>query len=286
MPFIPAHLSTFAAVCETGSFEVAAARVGVTPPAVSQRMRALAEAAGGALFARLSPAEPTALGRRILRHARETAALEAGLMADLGRDGGPRPVRFAVNADSLEVWTIAAMAEAPGFRFDVVIDDQDHSADLLARGEVSAAVTARASPLPGCDAWTLGSLRYRAVCAPAFRDAWFPDGPIPNALARAPVLAFDAKDRLQADWAAPARLPPPHRIAATAPFQAALREGLGWGLNPETLLADDLACGRLVDLDPSRPHDTPLYWQVSRAMAGALAPLTAAVRRVARARLR
>jgi LysR family transcriptional regulator (chromosome initiation inhibitor) len=41
----PARLATFAAVCECGSFELAAARVGVTPSAVIQRTCALAEAA-------------------------------------------------------------------------------------------------------------------------------------------------------------------------------------------------------------------------------------------------
>ena len=285
----PAQLATFAAVCETGSFDRAAARTGVTPSAVSQRMRALAEAAGGALFERLAPAVPTALGRRLLRHAGEVAALDAALAADLGRDGGPRPVRIAVNADSLETWAVAALAAASGFRFDVVIEDQDHSEALLRRGEVSAAVTASAAPVPGCDVRPLGALRYRAVCAPAIRDRWFPEGPTPEALAAAPTVRFDAKDGLQRRWAAEAGcavLPPAHALPASSPFHAALVAGLGWGLTPESLLADDLPAGRLVELGPARPLDTPLYWQVSRAVSGPLAPLTAVMRRTARRALR
>ena len=196
---------------------------------------------------------------------------------------------LAVNADSLETWFVAALAAAPGFRFDVTIDDQDHSAEALRRGEVSAAVTARAAPVPGCDVFPLGALRYRAVCAPAFRDAWFPRGVTTDALARAPCLRFDAKDALQARWMEAHGLtvhPPAHRIGATGPFQAALRAGLGWGLNPEPMLNANLKEGRLVDLDAAMPLDTPLHWQVARAVAPSLAPLTAAVRRAARATLR
>lgn len=179
-------LSTLLAVEETGSFDRAAARLGVTPSAVSQRMRALTEAAGGPVLARLQPPVPTALGRRLLRHARDVAALEADLSAGLGRDGGPRPVSVALTADSLESWAVPALAAAAGFRYDVAILDQDHSAEALRRGEVSAAITSEARPLPGCRAWPLGGLRYRACCAPGFRARHFPDGPTPDALAAAP----------------------------------------------------------------------------------------------------
>lgn len=287
--FAPPLLATLVAVVETGSFERAAARLCVTPPAVSQRMRALAEAAGGAVFARLQPATPTALGRRLLRHARDAAALDAALAADLARDGGPRPVSLAVNADSLETWAVPALAACAGFRYDVVILDQDHSADALRRGEVSAAVTAEAAPLPGCDAHPLGALRYLACCTPAFHAAWFACGVTAEALAAAPMLQFDAKDALQSRWmervTGAALDPPPHRIAAPGPFVAAARAGLGWGMVPEPMAAADLRAGRLRTLLPDAPLDTPLAWQVARVMAPTLAPLTRAVRRAARAAL-
>lgn len=287
--FAPALLDTLRAAVETGSYESAAARLGVTPSAVSQRMRALAEAAGGPVIARLGPAEPTALGARILRHAREVAALHAELAADLGRDGGPRPVAIALNADSLEAWAVPALAACEGFRFDVMVLDQDHSADALRRGEVSAAITAETAPLPGCDAHRLGALRYRACATPAFVTRHFAEGVTERSLATAPLLQFSALDGLQARWIEAAtglRLhPPAHRVPASGPFVQATREGLGWGLSPETLVADDLAAGRLVELLPDTPLDTPLAWQVGRAMAGLLAPLTRTILSEARRRL-
>ncbi|MEM9795600.1 MAG: ArgP/LysG family DNA-binding transcriptional regulator [Pseudomonadota bacterium] len=285
--FAPSLLATLDAVCETGSFELAAARVHVTPSAVSQRMRALSEAAGGAVFERLQPATPTALGRRLLRHAREVGALEAGLAADLGRDGDRPVVAIALNADSLETWVVPGLATVPGFRFDVTIADQDHSADLLRRGEVSAALTAEADPLPGCDAHRLGALAYRAVCTPDFAARYFPDGPDAAALATAPMLQFNLQDGLQHRWirtvTGQALHPPTHRIAATSPLQHALRAGLGWGVNPAVMMEADLASGRLVALAPEVTLETTLSWQIGRAMAGPLAPLTRAIRKAARA---
>lgn len=279
----PRHLVAFAAICETGSFERAAARVGVTPSAVSQRMRALSEAAGGAIFARTGPAEPTALGRRLLRHAREAAALEAGLLADLGRDGGAPSVAIAMGADALEVWGARALAAAEGPRWDVTIDDQDHAAALLRAGEVSAAVCSEAAPLPGCDAHRLAPMRYRAVCAPGFARRWFPEGPTAEALRAAPVLRFDPKDALQVRWmeaVAPQLDPPAHAIPATGAFRQACVAGIGWGMNPEGMVAGDLRAGRLVDL--GRPLDVALWWQVARSAAALLAPLTRAMRRASR----
>jgi LysR family transcriptional regulator (chromosome initiation inhibitor) len=48
-------------------------------------------------------------------------------------------------------------------------------------------------------------------------------------------------------------------------------------MNPEVLVRDHIAQGRLVALSP-RPLDTPLSFQWTRRLAGPLSPLRAAVR--------
>ncbi len=40
---------------------------------------------------------------------------------------------------------------------------------------------------------------------------------------------------------------------------------MGWGLNPESLVAPYLADGTLVELVPDSPLDVPLYWQHARS---------------------
>jgi LysR family transcriptional regulator (chromosome initiation inhibitor) len=195
-------------------------------------------------------------------------------------------VRIAVNADSLATWFIAALSgAAEGLLYDLEIDDQDHSAQWLRRGEVAAALTSDTPPVQGAIARKLGALRYFAVASPAFAARWFPHGPTAEALSTAPSLQFNAKDRLQADWARDVVgkrvVLPAHRIASTHAFTEAAVNGLGWGLNPESLVAPALASGTLVQLH-ERSLDVALSWQVSRIAEEALAPLTKAVVAAAR----
>jgi LysR family transcriptional regulator (chromosome initiation inhibitor) len=289
--FDPSQLATLTTILDTGSFDAAAARLGVTPSAVSQRLKALEDRLGTALIIREQPARATAAGLRLARHAEDVRLLEQGLAADLGAGlTVERPkVRIAVNADSLSTWVLPALAAVPDLLFDLVIDDQDHSADLLRRGEVQAAVTAHAAPVTGCDCHALGALRYIATASPDFVTRWFPDGITAQNLARAPAMTFNRKDRLQRDWAASVTgkrvTLPSHNLASSHGFVDAARLGLGWGMNPEPLVRDEIAGGRLVALAPDQPLDTELYWQVNRLTARALASLTTAIRKAAKTSL-
>ncbi len=282
-------LATLSAVLRTGSFDRAAAELGVTPSAVSQRIKSLEERMGAVLVLRGQPCTGTDTGRRLARHVEDVRLLEAALVEDLGATRAARPaVRIAVNADSLATWLVPALAAVEGLMFHVVVDDQDHSADWLRRGEVSAAVTAQGQPVQGCDAVPLGRLRYVATASPAFVSRWFPDGLTAAALSAAPALTFDAKDRLQRDWARAAcgqdvTLTTHYLPSSTAFVEAALA-GMGWGMNPEVLVRHHIAAGRLVAL-ADLPFDTALTWQVSRLMRDAMDPVTRAVRRAARAAL-
>ena len=288
MQFDPHHLSALSAVLRHGSFESAAAELKVTPSAISQRIKALEDRVGGSLINRGTPCTGTASGLRLAKHAEDVGVLEAQLSRELALDSAPGParIRIAINADSLATWFIPAMAAVTDMLFDLVVDDQDHSADWLKRGEVSAAVTATAKPVGGCDAVPLGALRYVATASPQFVDQWFPEGATAQALARAPCLTFNAKDALQRSWIAEVtgqRLSPPtHFLPSTHAFVDAARAGLGWGMNPEPLVRGPIRNGRLVPLDASALLDVPLTWQVSRIMAPALQPLTKAVQAAAR----
>ncbi len=279
------QLAALSAILRAGSFEGAAAVLHVTPSAISQRIRALEDRAGAALLVRSQPVTATAAGARLARHAEAVALAEAATLADLGLAAGPVPVRIAVNADSLATWVLPALAAVPGMLFDVQVDDQDHSAELLRMGEVVAGITATGPAVRGCDAWALGSLRYVATASPGFVARHCPGGITPQALAAAPALTFNLKDRLQRDWLAAwaGRAAPlqSHLLPSSEGFVAATLLGMGWSMNPEALVRDAIADGRLVDLRPGAGLDVPLTWQVSRLVAEALAPLTRAVRAAA-----
>jgi LysR family transcriptional regulator (chromosome initiation inhibitor) len=280
----PAQLAALAAIHRHGAFDRAAKELGVTPSAVSQRLKALEERLGTRLIIRGQPCTATPAGLRAIRHLDEISLLEQDLARDLpGLSAGPAVIRIAVNADSLATWILPALALVPGALFDLVIDDQEVSQDWLIRGEVLGSITAHPGPLQGCETLPLGRLRYRATATPDFVARHFPDGVTADALTRAPALRFNAKDLLQHRWAARetggtvTRLPC-HQLASAQGFVEAALLGLGWGLHAEALVRDHLAAGRLVELKPETPLDTPLFWQFARLAGPALAPLTRAFR--------
>jgi LysR family transcriptional regulator (chromosome initiation inhibitor) len=287
--FDAAQLSALATVHRRGSFDLAAAELHVTPSAISQRIKALEETAGTLLIRRGQPCTATPAGLRMIRHHDEVTLLERTLATDLPWLS-PRPatLRIAVNADSLATWVIPALAATEGFLFDLVIDDQDVSQDWLKRGEVAAAITSHPGPLQGCDTIALGALRYRATASPAYIARWMPGGVTAASLAGAPALTFSDKDRLQDIWvagrigAASKRAAfPSHRLASSQGFVDACLAGLGWGLNPQVLVAEHLDAGRLLEMVPDTPLDVALHWQFSRLTAPALAPLTREIRTAA-----
>jgi LysR family transcriptional regulator (chromosome initiation inhibitor) len=79
---------------------------------------------------------------------------------------------------------------------------------------------------------------------------------------------------------------PSHVIGSSHAFVEAALMDLGWGMNPEALVKEHIASGRLIALVPDQPLDVTLCWQVSRLTEKALAPLTRAVRSAARLQLR
>lgn len=282
--FDPSQLSALAAVHRRGSFELAAAELGVTQSAVSQRLRALEERVGSLLVRRGNPSVATEAGLRLVRHHDEVELLARQVREEIGGlAAGASVLRIAINADSLATWVIPALASVEGLLFDLVIDDQDFSQDWLRRGEVVAAVTSHPGPLQGCDTLPLGALRYRATASPGFMARWFSDGVTARALACAPALKFSEKDGLQSSWVAALGLGeqpalPSHHLASSHGFVEACLAGLGWGLNPEPMVEQHLASGRLVELIPETALDVALYWQFARLTAGAIQSVTQAMR--------
>ncbi|MAJ63260.1 MAG: ArgP/LysG family DNA-binding transcriptional regulator [Alphaproteobacteria bacterium] len=282
-------IAALAAVVHTGSFDKAAQQLGVTASAISQRIKLLEERMGSVLVVRAQPCYPTPTGKRLVQHAEQVALLEQAVAQDLGQNAGAGEavtIRIAVNADSLATWFVEALAGADdGLLYDLVVDDQDHSSELLARGEVSAAISGKPGAVQGCNCVPLGALRYMATASPAFVKRWFADGVTAKALSVAPCMTFNIKDRLQANWAerltGQRMVLPTHWLPSTHGFVDAALAGLGWGMNPEPLVRAHVAAGRLISLSPSEPHDVPLFWHVSRLAAPALEPLSRKVRAVA-----
>lgn len=292
-------LAAIAAVVREGSFERAARALNVTPSAISQRVKQLEERLGSVLIIRGQPCVATDTGRRLCSHVEQVGLLEQELRGALPKlaPGGVHDnrvtLRVAVNADSLDTWFINAVshfiAHEEAF-IDVALDDQEHTVEWLRTGEVLAAVTAHAQPVQGCNSVSLGRLNYLAVASPGFVQRYFPEGVSATALARAPSLRFNRKDQLQLQWVR--RLCrravelPTHWFPATQAFTNASLAGIGWGMNPESLVREHLKSGALVELVPGRRLAVPLYWQHTRLQVPVLGRLTRAVVQAARGGMR
>lgn len=281
-------LAAFAAVLRHGSFEDAAHELLVTPSAISQRIKGLEDQLGAILIQRGPPATATETGKRLHRHCEEVGLLEAALIRDLDLPSAAaaRPhIKIATSADSLATWLLPALSQVENMMFELSVDDQDHSADWLRRGEVQAVITSHAKPIQGCASVPLGVLRYIASASPDYMERWFPEGANVQSIAAAPALLYNQKDRLQKSWVQEnfGKSTPfqSHTFPSSRAFVDGALLGLGWGMNPEYLIQKHLNDGRLVPVLTDAPYDVMLYWQYNRRISQALAPLTRAVKSAA-----
>jgi LysR family transcriptional regulator (chromosome initiation inhibitor) len=292
-------LAAVAAVVREGSFERAARSLNVTPSAISQRVKQLEERLGSVLIVRGQPCTATDTGRRLCSHMEQVGLLEQELrgtlpkLAQTGNGTGRVTLRVAVNADSLGTWFIAALAQFTAHDeslIDVALNDEEHTVEWLRTGEVLAAVTAHAKPVQGCNSAALGRLSYVAVASPGFVQRYFFGGITAATLTKAPSLRFNRKDRLQEQWArriCRRKLEiPTHWFPSTHAFVDAAVAGIGWGMNPVSLVREHLESGALVELVPGQKLTVPLYWQHTRLQVPMLSRLTRAVVQAARAGLR
>lgn len=290
----PGQLAALVAVVDTGTFEAAARSLHVTASAISQRIRALESECGQVLVRRTSPCTATDAGQVVLRLGRQMALTYAEATAALGQDhAGPIVLPVAVSADSLATWFREALSEVAtweGVSLRLSVEDQAHSADLLRRGEVLAAITSDPGAVQGCSVTPLGSLRYTAAASAEFAARWA-GVPRRTAWASMPMVVFNDKDDLQdaqleRQLGVESRRPSVvHQVPTSADFHEAVRLGLGWGMLPEPQASPDLAAGRLVRLGREW-RSVSLYWQRWRLASSTLERLDDVVRRSAHAALR
>lgn len=288
-----AALTAVSAIVREGSFEKAAAVLGLTPSAVSQRVRGFEERLGAVLIIRGQPCRLTELGTMLCRHFDCVRVLENDVAARMAwKDDNaslPATVRIAVNADSITTWfTQAVMAFARQERtitLDISIDDEGCTAERLRSGDVMAAVTASSDPLPWCHTVSLGKMAYVACASPTFMARHFPHGVTAAALQKAPYLRFDRHDLFQSQWAEAA-----YGVTLGAPvcwihsanaFLELCLYGMGWALHPLPLVEQYLHSGELVELNSGHRPVVPLFWSVPRLYGAALRRLSQCVQNAA-----
>lgn len=278
----PDQLASLEAIVDTGTFEAAGARLGVSTSAVSQRVRALETSLGRVLIRRGAPSTLTEAGEVVLRYARQQHLLAAELATELSlADGHQTPestveLTTAVNADTLSTWYSGVLRRATPWatRLRLVVANESRTAELLRSGQVMSAVSSSATRVAGCRVELLGALSYEPVAARALLAKCADP-------AELPVVRFDSDDDLQdlaLSTAGLAPQPPRAVVPTGAGFAAALEAGLGWGMLTTVELAAHPGLVRVPGLAPLQRR---LFWHRWSIGSPLLDRLTAAVREAA-----
>ncbi|WVM89330.1 LysR family transcriptional regulator ArgP [Halopseudomonas pachastrellae] len=282
-------LIALAAVIEHAGFERAAAHLGLSQSAVSQRIKLLEARLGTAVLVRSAPPQATAAGQRLLNHVQQVRLLERDLQTDLPQmadAAGRTRLRVALNADSLATWWAAAVSawcERERVLLDLQVEDQDVGLRRMRSGEVAACLCAEQQPVAGARSLLLGQMPYLAVASPAFVQRHFPQGVAAADVARIPAVVFGPDDRLQHRFVQQLGVTGEfdyHLCPSSEGFVRMLEAGVGWGMVPALQVTEELDAGRLLQLLPGQTLEVPLYWHYWRSGGQLLAGLTDELARV------
>jgi DNA-binding transcriptional LysR family regulator len=159
------QLAAFCEVVERRSFSEAAARLGVTQPAVSQQVRALEQRVGMQLLDRSGRrVEPTEAGLRLYRGAQRLLALEEQLFEDLAEPGAPLRGTLEIGASTgpasivLPLLLCEFQRGNPELRVELSVFDTQSVVELVAERRLELGIVGAAR-------------RHRSVAfEPFFRD--------------------------------------------------------------------------------------------------------------------
>lgn len=265
MYFDAEHLQTLLAVIDAGSFDDASIDLGITPSAVSQRIKALESKAGAVLLVRSRPVAVTEHGAKVLRYARQIASLSAEFSQEISASSIQK-LSIGVNADSLSTWfspVLAELSQWSNVSVEILRTDENLSLELLRSGRVSAVVTNNETPAQGCTVRKLGVIRYHAAAAQNIVQEFFAARE-PEEFLNAPMVVFDREDPLQHRMLSNLGLDQSllagrlSMIPDSWQFVRAIEAGMGWGMVPALQLQQAPA---LELLHPEWSIDVPLYLQ-------------------------
>jgi LysR family transcriptional regulator (chromosome initiation inhibitor) len=239
MVFERQQLETFAVVVELRHFGRAASALNITRGAVSQRINALEVSLGTPLLVR-DGAVPTPAGEALLRHIQVLRTLETETLKQIKPEVSERTgVAIAVNADSLATWfePVACAIAKDEFVIELIVDDQDHTLPISARGEAMGCISTESTSPIGFVAESIGAMEYECVAHPAFAQMHFAKGLTLHSILAVPAVLFNRKDGLRASFLErllgfPVSGYATHHFPSPAALLAAIQSEVGYGLVP------------------------------------------------------
>jgi LysR family transcriptional regulator (chromosome initiation inhibitor) len=256
-------LEALAMVCKERGFEKASDKLFITQSAVSQRIKTLEELMGQILITRMSPPEPTDMGKKLIKHYHQVKQLED----EINLTDFHSRMSIGLNADSLATWFMQAISpylEQENVLIELKVDDQDQTSQFLKNGEVSGCISSSENSLQGCNIHHLGIMEYSMVCTSEFYNKWFFEGFSFHNIKKAPAVVFNRKDKLHQRClnnhfdSLPVKYPI-HYIPSSEQFLSMILMNQAYGVVPLIQCEELIANKQLMEINVER-IEVNLYW--------------------------
>lgn len=238
-------------IIDSGNLSRAAQKLGMSRANVSKRLNHFEKSLGAELLKRSTrQLEPTALGRQLYAHGKkirhELMAAEESLQ-HLGRSLGGT-VRLSVPSGygqhTMAAWLMEFMRRYPEVTLEVIFDN---AIEDLVKGAVDFAIRVMGDAPSHLVTHNLGTVEYAACAAPQLVADY---GPVQTlaSLKQLPLITSELTgEKLKlAGQSADIR---PRLMSANFFFlRDAILQGLGAGLVPDYMVADEIASGHLLRL--------------------------------------
>lgn len=263
------QIRTVLAVVEEGSFAAAGRRLRRATSVVSYAIANIEAQLGVTLFAREGTRKPrlTAEGAAVVEELRriEGALARLGARVEALNEGLEPRVALVVDVMYPSAGLAAALrdfaARFPAVSLNLRIEALGAVADLVLRGEAALGIAGPlAAEQPGLEREWLGEVALIPVAAPGHPLARG------GAIGDQVQLVLSDRSTLSAGKDFSVISPRTWRLGDLGAKHELLRQSLGWGNMPRWMVTDDLASGRLVELDlPERPGGIYPLFAVHRA---------------------
>ncbi len=264
-------LRALKAVIEYQSFEQASKDLGISQPAVTQRIQNFEAYLGQKLLIRKTPYRATNKGKELLSLLRKVSILEG----EINNEKGIKPtVKIALNRDSLDLYFLEVLRDlniAKTLNLQIYADDQDVTLNYLKSGQVDMCISSQGKALPNHSVTKLGEMKYTLVCSKNFFKEYFNKGVNRQSLKDAPLVVFDRFDKVQHIYLKEhynlETFTYINSMPSVLSFKQAIIGGYGYGLLPVIDVGGEIKSKRIIQLNPTKDFSIPLFlhkWDYQR----------------------
>lgn len=282
------HLKTYELVVQTGSFSAAAARLGLSQPAVSLQMKQLEAAVKARLLERVGrQAKPTAAGLELLGHSQRVRGAVDGLLTAMATHSAEVKGRVSLGSGATAcLYFLPSALHSLRRRFPNVhvLVRTGNTVDFVQAVEDNALDMALVTlPVRSRSLTTVELMDDEFVAVAPARGPALPARVTPATLAQRDLLLFEPASNtrlLIEDWfrAGGVRPAPIMELGSVEAIKGMVAAGLGCSIVPKMALPSNVAGLRVARLAPRLARRLALILRKDKPVNRALAQAIEAIR--------